>query len=176
MTNLEKITMLYKLGSTKDEILSYVITNKITKDDYKTITGDDCPTLSLDDEKNIKSEQIKLQCQETQLGGFHSTAYQGVDKVYASDLVSQQLITGNATAAASQKAGVESCKDDKFMYKAIDEESYNEYTADEIATLGRDLKVFIEQTLIRLGTILKLIESATSIDDLDKITWDMTLS
>lgn len=174
MTNTDKIKILYEIQSiTKEEVLGYVQNGKITIDDYKTIIGEDCP-LELQYIKQIQKATISQSCQSTITGGFNSTAYQGIDKVYDSTLEDQANITGNALSAVSKVSGVPGCENDKFYYHARGEE-FVEWQPEECLQLARDFKIFKEQQLVKNKQLQAYVDTLTTVEEVQNITWDTVI-
>lgn len=129
------------------------------------------PEASLEQVKQSKINELNQDCQNAIVGGFHSTAYQGTDKLYDSTLTDQANITGNALGAVSKVAGVQGCENDKFYYHARNEE-FVEWTAEECLQLARDFKTFKEQQLIKNTQLQAYINTITTIEEVQKVTWD----
>ena len=98
-------------------------------------------------------EQLKKECEQKILGGFTSSAYQGMEKVYSSSLENQATISSLFMVALSNLSGVTS---EPIEHKAIDEIQCYEWTEQEIIQLGKDLKNHI--TLCKKECETKILE------------------
>jgi len=67
---------------TKETVYNNVLSNKITPEDYKQITNEECPELPLDRVKENKINEIKLECQNKIYSGFYSTVKYDEPKLY----------------------------------------------------------------------------------------------
>jgi hypothetical protein len=70
----------------------------------------------------------------------------------------------------SKISGVPGCQEDKFYYHAHGED-FAEWTAEEILALARDLKLFKEQRLFKNGQLKAYIDTLTTVEEVQKVTW-----
>jgi len=172
MDNKTIISMLYSMNQiNKEAIFDYVCKGKITAVDYKTITLEECPELSLEVAKQLKKDEISQVCKDTIYGGFTSKAHYGVEKTFGSNSEDQANITGNAQSAISKVAGVAECQADKFYYHASGE-PFEEWNASECIDLGRDFKSFKETQLMKSKNIQDYIDTLTTSTAALSITWN----
>ena len=132
------------------------------------------PEASLEQVEQVKINELSQDCQSAIVGGFHSTAYQNVDKVYDSALEDQSNITGNALSAVSKVANVPGCENDKFYYHARGEE-FVEWQSSECLQLARDFKVFKEQQLIKNKQLQAYVDNLETVEEVQKVTWDTVI-
>jgi hypothetical protein len=119
--------------------------------------------------KQSKINEIEEWCRTAIISGFKSSAYQGIEKTYASTLEDQANITGNALSATSKIAGVTECQNDKFYYHAIGED-FVEFTAGECLQLARDWKSFKETQLFKSKELQNFVNSLTTKEDINEVT------
>lgn len=129
---------------------------------------------TLEEYKEAKIKELSQSCQTTIIGGFSSTAYQSIDKIYDSTLEDQANITGNALSAVSKVANVPGCENDKFYYHARGEE-FVEWQATECLQLARDFKLFKEQQLIKNKQLQAYINTLTTVEEVQSVTWDTVI-
>jgi hypothetical protein len=149
----------------------YVDITKIPIDKAAIVFTFTTPEASLEHVKQVKINELSQDCQSAIVGGFHSTAYQNVDKVYDSTQEDQANITGNALSAMSKLAGTPGCQDDKFYYHARGEE-FVEWTPEETLALARDFKLFKEQQLIKNKQLQAYVDTLETVEEVQKVTWD----
>lgn len=129
---------------------------------------------NIDIVKQNKKSELSQSCQNAITGGFNSTAYQNVNKVYDSTLEDQANITGNALSAVSKVSGVPGCANDTFYYHARGEE-FVEWQPEECLQLARDFKIFKEQQLIRNKQLQAYVETLATTEEVQAITWDTVI-
>lgn len=65
---------LLKVGKiTKENIYNHVAEGRITSENYKLITNEECPEMPLDKFKELKIIEINKTCEEAILAGFYSS-------------------------------------------------------------------------------------------------------
>jgi len=133
--------------------------------------GRPAPEPSLEDLKANKINEIDLACKIAITGGFHSSAYQGLDKVYGSDAESQANLVGNSQAAMSKLLGIPGCENDLFYYHAQGEPEFYEWQAAECLQLARDFKIFKETQLFKCKTLQAAAMAAVDASDVNAISW-----
>lgn len=176
MNNKDIITYLFKTNNaTIDEVLEYVKKNKISETDYKEITGEDCPEISINIVKTNKCADIELSCKQAIYSGFKSSVKDNTEKLYGTTAEDQMNISGNALTATSKIAGVEGCQNDKFYYHASGEE-FTEWTAEEVLQLARDFKAFKEANLVKSKQLQEYVNTLTDTETIKSINWDTDLS
>lgn len=146
----------------------------INKNNYKVVdnvlvelTNEE--KVDLESAKQIKINDIELWCKTAITSGFVSSAYQGIEKTYASTLEDQANITGNALSSTSKIAGVPDCQNDKFYYHAIGED-FVEFTAEECLQLARDWKSFKETQLFKSKELQNFVNSLSTVDKINEVT------
>jgi hypothetical protein len=127
--------------------------------------------LSLDEIKANKINEIDLACKLAIISGFHSTAYQGIDKVYTSDIEAQSDILGNAVSSVSKIAGIPGCENDVFYYHAIGETEFYEWEPDLCLQLARDFKAFKETQLFKCKQLEQSVSEAIDIETINNLAW-----
>jgi hypothetical protein len=124
--------------------------------------------------KSMQKDIISNKCNELIESGFTSTAYQGIGKTYNCRLEDQTNILGLAFAASSKMAGTPGCENDIFYYHAKGE-NFVEYTIAECLQLARDMKAFIEVQLFKSKLLQNYIDSLSTVDDVQAVTWSTEL-
>lgn len=132
-------------------------------------------TLTIDEVKQLKINEIDISCKNAILGGFYSTAYQGIDKIYDSSMESQNNILGNTVSSISKLAGIIGCESDRFYYHAKDEIDFQEWQSSECLQLARDWKTFKEITLFKEKQLIIYVMGLTDINLIDLVNWDMVI-
>lgn len=156
--------------------LKYSLMDSEGKYNYKIVDGKmvertQDEKVDIEELKQIKCSEIEQACGKVIVSGFKSSAYQNVEKTYATSLEDQANITGNALSATSKIAGVPECQEDKFYYHAISED-FAEWTASECLQLARDFKTFKETQLVKSKMLQTYVTTLTKADEINAITWE----
>ncbi|WP_026093948.1 XkdX family protein, partial [Clostridium tyrobutyricum] len=146
MTNLEKVQFLYNTqNATKDDVFNYVKSNTITKEDYKTIIGEDCPELPLDAVIQNKVQELETTCMAVIAGGFNSNCL-GSSRHFDTDGNNIGFIQGLAAKASLIKSGA-TLQDTTLDWKASDDPVCYPFTPDQMISLGVDLSTFMTSNI-----------------------------
>lgn len=170
MTNLEKVQFLYDTKNVvKDDVFNYVKSNTISSADYKTIIGEDCPDLPIEDIKASKLKEIELNCYQIISSGFDSNCL-GDIKHFDSTQNDIGFIQGLASKAAIIKSGA-TLQDSTLDWKASDEPVCHEFTADQMIALGVDLSTFMTTNIKKKEQLQAYIQTLTTAQDVEGVTW-----
>lgn len=106
-------------------------------------------------------------------GTFTSTAFDGsTQETYSCSQTDQVRINGEVTMAMAVKAGFST---ETTSWKNVNQTQCVTWTADSMIKLGVDLHKFVTAQTDYLEAITVYINSLTSIDDVNKVTWGMTI-
>jgi hypothetical protein len=147
----------------------YILTEHRAEEIRDLLISKSTPTL--EGAKQEKYDEISQACGKAIISGFHSTSFNGVDKIYGSSLEDQLNITGNAVSAGSKIAGTPGCENDKFYYHSIGED-FAEWTAEQCLQLARDFKGFKETQLFKSKQLQQYVGTLTIVEDVQKVSWN----
>lgn len=173
MTNFEIIKTLYQLGIAKDEIFDYVKNGKLTPDEYKSIAGEDCPEIPLDNLKANKIKELENKADSIIAGGFDSNCL-GTTKHFDTDGNNIGYIQGLANKAALIKSGAD-LPDKNLDWKTSDDAVCYPWTPDQVIILGVDLSTFMTSNIKKKETLQSYVRSLTNATDINSVTWDTVI-
>jgi len=153
---------------TKETVYNNVLSNKITTEDYKFITGEDCPELPLDVIKANKINEIKKLCNEEILAGFLSSA-KGTEELYDFEYENQINIE-----ALKNNVALGLVADGTLTYYRKGG-NCEIWTNSEFLQLYNDAMTFKTERIVKCKAIIELISNVGTIEDLDVILWDMEI-
>lgn len=167
------ITNYYKDGyHTLADVAVFVQKGKITTADYQAITGQ-VYTMSLQQVQSSKIAQMQDFYNQTIYNTFPSTAWDGTTvETYACDVVSQSRINGEVTVAIAVKQGYST---ETLSWKNVNQPQCVTWTADQMIKLGTDLHKFVTSQTDYLEALTVYINSLTTIDAVNAVTWGMTI-
>jgi hypothetical protein len=94
--NVSVVNALYDMREiTKTDVYNYVVNGKITTNDYKTITNEECPKLPLDTIKQIKINELNNNMEDFIVNNFYSSCL-GTSKKFDCEETDQIYIQGLA--------------------------------------------------------------------------------
>lgn len=106
-------------------------------------------------------------------GTFQSSAFDGkTQETYSCSQTDQVRINGEVTMAMAVKAGFST---ETISWKNLNQDKCVIWKADAMIKLGTDLHKFITVQTDYLVALKVYINSLTNIDDVNKVTWGMTI-
>ncbi|MDV3426144.1 MAG: XkdX family protein [Bacillota bacterium] len=171
MTNLEKVQFLYNTQNvTKNDVYEYVKSNTITKEDYKTIIGEDCLELPLEAVIQNKVQELEIKCLSIISNGFDSNCL-GDTEHFDSTQNDIGFIQGLASKASLIKSGMQ-LEDNTLDWKASDEPVCHTFTPDQMIALGVDLSTFMTTNIKKKEQLQAYVKTLTKAEDVQGVTWD----
>ncbi len=129
------------------------------------------PTLA--DVKNSKIQEMANTYNTTIINTFQSSAFDNETiETYSCSLADQQRINGEVTMAIANLQGFSS---EPISWKNANQTQCVTWQPKNMITLGTDLHKFITQQSDYLEVLTVYINSLTNIDDVNKVTWGMTI-
>jgi hypothetical protein len=123
--------------------------------------------------QSIKISQMQDSYNQTIYNTFPSTAFDGkTEETYSCSATDQVRINGEVTVALTVKAGYSS---EQLSWKNVNQDNCVTWTADQIIKLGGDLHKFVTDKTDYLESLIVYINKLTNIDDVNKVTWGMTI-
>lgn len=124
----------------------------------------------------IKTDKISemTQVYENEIyGNFQSSAFDGkTQETYSCSQTDQVRINGEVTMAMAVKAGFST---EIISWKNVNQTQCVTWTADAMIKLGVDLHSFVTSKTDYLEALTVYINSLTTTDDVNKVTWGMTI-
>lgn len=130
-------------------------------------------TPSIDNIKKNKLMEVEQSYEKEIYNTFTSTAFDGkTEETYSCSQTDQVRINGEVTMAMAVKAGFST---ESISWKNVNQVQCVAWTADSMIKLGTDLHAFVTAKTDYLEALTVYINSLTTIDDVNKVTWGMTI-
>lgn len=128
---------------------------------------------TLDGAKNAKINEMTQAYENAIYGTFTSTAFDGTtQETYSCSQTDQVRINGEVTMAMAVKAGFST---ETISWKNVNQDKCVTWTPDAMIKLGTDLHKFVTEKTDYLETLTAYVNSLTSVDDVNKVTFGMTI-
>lgn len=128
---------------------------------------------TLESAKNAKINEMTQAYENEIYGTFKSVAFDGkTEETYSCSSTDQVRINGEVTMAMAVKAGFST---ESISWKNINQTQCVTWTADSMIKLGIDLHSFVTSKTDYLEALTVYINSLTTTDDVNKVTWGMTI-
>lgn len=128
---------------------------------------------TLDGSKNAKISETTQAYEKEIYGTFKSTAFDGsTQEAYSCSQTDQVRINGEVTMAMAVKAGFST---ETISWKNVNQDKCVTWTADAMIKLGTDLHKFVTERTDYLEELTAYINGLMNIDDVNKVTWGMTI-
>lgn len=123
--------------------------------------------------KQNKTNEMTQAYQNEIYGTFQSNAFDGAtQETYSCSQTDQVRINGEVTMAMAVKAGLST---EIISWKNVNQTQCVTWTADAMIKLGVDVHSFVTSKTDYLEALTVYINSLTTIDDVNKVTWGMTI-
>lgn len=130
-------------------------------------------TISLDDAKQLKIEELEDDCTKIKDNGFKSNCL-GTEKVFDSSAENRNLIIGLAMKA-SLIANGSTLTDSNIDWKAKDEPVCYTWTPQQMIVLGVDMSTFLTNTIKHKEQLQQYVNTLTTIEEVNAVTWDTVI-
>ena len=131
------------------------------------------PTPTLEEAKQNKIAELTQEYEKVIYNTFNSNAFDGTtQETYSCSQTDQTRINGGVTMAMAVKAGF---SQEPISWKNVNQDKCVVWTADSMIKLGTDLHKFVTKKTDYLEALTSYVNSLTSIDDVNKITWGMAI-
>lgn len=128
---------------------------------------------TLDGTKNAKISEMTQAYENEIYGTFQSSAFDGkAQETYACSQTDQVRINGEVTMAIAVKAGLST---ETISWKNANQTQCVTWTADAMIKLGEDLHSFVTSKTDYLEQLTVYINSLSTMDNINKVTWGMTI-
>lgn len=158
-------------AATKEQLIIYVTNEKITKDQYKQITGEDLPVLSLEDTIDNKINSLSIECQNRIYAGFDSDCWDSTNKRhYDYEDKDQTFINGLISKAGLMLQNVPT--DGKLEWKSSGEAVCYQWDPQKILKLGLDAYNHVSDNRIQYEKLRQYVKTLTTVDAVNAVTFD----
>ncbi len=131
------------------------------------------PTPTLKDTQTLKINEMNIAYQNAIYNTFQSKAFDGQTmETYSCSATDQARINGEVTTALTVKAGYSV---EVLSWKNANQDKCVTWTPDQMIKLGADLHNFVAEKTDYLEALTVYINSLTTVDDVNKVTWGMTI-
>lgn len=178
MNNFELVKKLYDMGKDvsgvgKEEVFQYVVNDKISQDEYKTIVCEDCPELPLETVKLHKIAELSSTCEEKIITTFKSSCL-GTEKAFDCTRDDQNNIAGLVSKATLILANP-NIQDKDLSWKATGEPICYQWTPAQVLQLGVDLYNHKTSIIKRFEHLRIYVNEAKTVAEALAITWETTI-
>lgn len=143
---------------------------------YSPVVSSDAPVKNpsnLEDYKKNKLYEVEQAYEKEAYGAFTSTAFDGkTEETYSCSQTDQVRINGEVTMSMAVKAGFST---EPISWKNVNQPQCVPWAADSMIALGVDLHKFETEKSDYLEALTVYINSLTTIDDVNKVTYGMTI-
>jgi hypothetical protein len=125
---------------------------------------------SLDETKMAKIRELRVSCAAAITGGFASSAL-GSPHIYPSKPTDQTNLMGAVVTSMLPSASEEGWFTPFWCEDAAGAWAFRDHTVGQIQRVGEDGRAHIAACQTRLDELTDVVNSAATVDDVDKISW-----
>lgn len=149
----------------------YITTEQMAEEIRDLLIQQSIPNIN--NTKKNKLSEVEQAYKKEAYGTFTSTAFDGkTEETYSCSQTDQVRINGEVTMAMAIKAGFST---EDISWKNVNQPQCVAWTADSMITLGADLHKFETVKADYLEALIVYINSLTTIDDVNKVTYGMAI-